>query len=611
MDELTSKIKDASELIAKLKEERLLVNEERKIIQHLNEKIHDYIKRLMQTAWINSYQKINLNDLVLTRADFTSEQCCRKTKFLNKAVFIAAKEVLDYRAVIHYGDFLRLLRNQPEQLAYWLATGERLCIDSPTFVEILYSVVTGLYGSILLQDDTNLMLALLKQLAYLQLVSSDNPRRLLRHGTCAFSKMYYLFHENLYSARLFLLSTLQNPIIKLIANVDVYLDIDPDKILVRFSPDDILEKFGQAGTEEYNTKIAEYHLYITNTLVDVTNAFISSIEENLLCFPSTVAWLIWQIGEMMAKSFGENSKEVNAIATDLIFTLFICPAIVNPETYGICDAPVSDLARHNLMQIAQILQILALYRYEIPEKKCIDFTLFNLSPVTNMVSFLLQKNNLNDKPFSEKIPSINKAFVLFTEQDLYNLISFLQRVHSDINLHLNSNSIANYGDRMNINNLSSIDHLIALLISLSDSQEHSSHSRVKSVPSSPNGVSKKNLLNKVAKSQLPRSTSYTTYNNEILHPTVLIIPLNQEEAIPVGLLSEQKVINMQLDKDELCNSVKQSVLSNGDINTGNTSDNLEAISEAASNHDNLEAISEAASNHSVDSSIEMERGSER
>lgn len=63
-------------------------------------------------------------------------------------------------------------------------------------------------------------------------------------------------------------------------------------------------------------------------------------------------------------------------------------------------------------------------------------------------------------------------------------------------MHLNSNSIANYGDRMNINNLSSIDHLIALLISLSDSQEHSSHSRVKSVPSSPNGVSKKNLLNK-------------------------------------------------------------------------------------------------------------------
>lgn len=80
---------------------------------------------------------------------------------------------------MHYGDFLRLLRNQPEQLAYWLASGERLSYDSQIFVEILHSVVTGLYGSILLPEDTNLMLALLKQLAYLQLVSSDNPRRLV------------------------------------------------------------------------------------------------------------------------------------------------------------------------------------------------------------------------------------------------------------------------------------------------------------------------------------------------------------------------------------------------------------------------------------------------
>lgn len=123
MDELTSKIADASQLITKLKEERLLVHEERKVIQNLNEKvciytiygkvewfivfyflfqIYDYIKRLMQTAWINSYQKHNLHDLVLTRADFTSEQCCRRTRFLSKTVFIHAKEVLDYQVTIYF-----------------------------------------------------------------------------------------------------------------------------------------------------------------------------------------------------------------------------------------------------------------------------------------------------------------------------------------------------------------------------------------------------------------------------------------------------------------------------------------------------------------------------
>lgn len=115
--------------------------------------------------------------------------------------------------------------------------------------------------------------------------------------------------------------------------------------------------------------------------------------------------------------------QVNAIVTDLIFTLFICPAIVNPETYGICDAPVSEVARHNLMQVAQILQILALYRYEIPEHKLIDFTLFNLNAITNTIDLLLEKNNFSEKLPLDKTFKVNKAFVLFTEQDLYNLVS--------------------------------------------------------------------------------------------------------------------------------------------------------------------------------------------
>ncbi|KRT78608.1 hypothetical protein AMK59_8082, partial [Oryctes borbonicus] len=106
------------------------------------------------------------------------------------------------------------------------------------------------------------------------------------------------------------------------------------------------------------------------------------------------------------------------------------------------------------------------------------------------------------------------------------------------------------------------------------------------------------------------STSYTICNNEALNPIVLIIPLNQEQEIPVGLLSEQKVMNMQLEKEQMCNSVKQAVLPNGDINTGQEKrtrfSNSHDDGSIGNTSDNLEAISEAASNHSVDSSIEME-----
>lgn len=64
--------------------------------------------------------------------------------------------------------------------------------------------------------------------------------------------------------------------------------------------------------------------------------------------------------------------QVFAIATDLVFTHFICPAIVNPEPYGITDAPISYIARFNLIQVAQILQMLAMRRYEGVDQKVED-----------------------------------------------------------------------------------------------------------------------------------------------------------------------------------------------------------------------------------------------
>ena len=51
------------------------------------------------------------------------------------------------------------------------------------------------------------------------------------------------------------------------------------------------------------------------------------------------------------------SKDIYAVCVDLIFTLFICPAIVDPEPMGIIDMPISYIARFNLMQVAQMIQV--------------------------------------------------------------------------------------------------------------------------------------------------------------------------------------------------------------------------------------------------------------
>ena len=57
-------------------------------------------------------------------------------------------------------------------------------------------------------------------------------------------------------------------------------------------------------------------------------------------------------------------KEAYAVCVDVVFDLFICPAMVDPNPVGIIDTPVSYVARSNLMQVAQILKMIALMKWE-------------------------------------------------------------------------------------------------------------------------------------------------------------------------------------------------------------------------------------------------------
>ena len=53
------------------------------------------------------------------------------------------------------------------------------------------------------------------------------------------------------------------------------------------------------------------------------------------------------------------AEEVHSVCVDAVFALFICPAIVDPNALGVIDTPlITYMARSNLMQVAQILQVL-------------------------------------------------------------------------------------------------------------------------------------------------------------------------------------------------------------------------------------------------------------
>lgn len=126
-------------------------------------------------------------------------------------------------------------------------------------------------------------------------------------------------------------------------------------------------------------------------LVRVAQRFIVSIRDNMHCFPTCVSWLVRQMAGLLSKNGNVDPKEIHAMCTDLVFTYFICPAIVNPEPYGITDAPISYIARFNLMQVGQILQMLSLMKYQSIDPKVCILIFYFLFINTDLITFYLHQ----------------------------------------------------------------------------------------------------------------------------------------------------------------------------------------------------------------------------
>lgn len=57
-------------------------------------------------------------------------------------------------------------------------------------------------------------------------------------------------------------------------------------------------------------EFAQYRKWVAGKLVEWTNNIIASLQENIDCFPSSLAWLVGKIAHVLGEIYGENSKEV-------------------------------------------------------------------------------------------------------------------------------------------------------------------------------------------------------------------------------------------------------------------------------------------------------------
>ncbi|XP_063231797.1 GTPase-activating protein and VPS9 domain-containing protein 1 isoform X2 [Bacillus rossius redtenbacheri] len=623
---------DIIDLANHLRQERLFVSSELQTLEGLNTKVVSVSSRLAQLAWVTAQQRENLNRLVVARPDCTPAICCQRANTLETTVFVDGCKVLGFQECVAYGDFLGTLRASPRLLAGCLAEGDRLVPDM--MHGVVHSLLAGLLGSCLLPEDKVLCLRLLRRLTLLQLAPSDNPRRLLRQKSCAFARLYSEFHEGLFSAKLFLTAALHKPIMQLLMEDEMFLDIDPDKATVRFPPEERLKKFGVEGTAEFSARVQEYRRWTNSRLVAVTQRFVSSLRENMHCFPNEVSWLVRQIADLLSKSTKVEPKEVNAICTDLVFSFFICPALVNPEPYGITDAPISYISRFNLIQVAKIVQMLAMSKFEEVDSKVADlYNMFDKGCVTSMLDAILENcgsAEAEDCPAiadSSKLQGLTRSSALFTEAELHNMVDFLNVVATE-----NKPEGENDDERAVRKQLASLMAQLPLSATMNG---HAGPARDSPKPAAQHGATRKaaNILGKVGKQRAQGATSSPLLSSvgssdgshsaeecpgqeeegssKVAH-NVLILPFSPAKGEYVGMLAEHKVLCI----DSQNTRVQVNVPPNHDVDgMGERTESHEKRTRFSLSHDdgsigntsdNLEAVSEAASNHSVASSLEME-----
>jgi len=635
---------DLLELARSLRQELLYVSYEKKQLQNINEAVASASRQLAHSAWIAHQQRENLEGLVMSRSDCSPSHCCQRANLLLQTGFIDAYKQLQHHQV-NYTEFLVAFRNKSKLVAACLAAGDKIAFRLGNFSmsDIVVAVFSGLFGSCLLPEDEAAMIDLLHNLMDIQLLTSANPRKLLRHGNCSFSRLYKVFSDQLFSSKLFLTSALHEPILYLLTNDEIFLDIDPEKAVIRFRASERLRKFGKQGTPEYDKKVKAHRQEIISKLVSVTNRFISGIRDNLHCFPPNLARLLRYLYRRMTDSGRMEAKEVNAVCVDVLFTLFIFPAIVDPEPMGIIDMPISYIARFNLMQVAQMLQVLALWKWEEVSPNLQDlYSNFDRDAMPGVLETLLDTSGERHDPSpSHPSPVVNdgvlsRLAVLLTGDQLHAVVEWLRAVRDrraageDVLKELEGllaplppavpgrrkTPIASVGNHVSVSSPGR---------STGEGTDGDSDAKSDSSPAQSFGHRQKavlaaklsNVSTRGRATQRPPSESQAANNLATAVPEkVLILPVTDCSSELPGLASEESVIKKSRQASGNSNRVRMNLSgledgsltsASGEVQEKRTRFSLSHDDGSIGNaSDNLEAISEAASNHSVASSLEDE-----
>ncbi|VDK53186.1 unnamed protein product [Anisakis simplex] len=283
-------------LCERLRSEKLLVASELENIQRLNEQIDEEQLLLAQLSWIVNRQQDILNRLVNSHPSVLPENSCLLNAQLDSADFIEAYQRIDAHHYSSLTSILNTLYKSPKSVAELLNASDQIVKESEEsnegFVSCIFSF---LYGCCVFPNDERYLLEVLSYLIDMQLSSNSDPRRVLRKGNAAFCRLYRLFSEGLF-IDIFLTAALHDPVMYVLSQDDIFLDIDPSKSAIRFPPEERRRRFGEdENSLSYLQRLSAHRKVIESKLIAISTRFVQGITEAMSCFPQSLSWLVKEL----------------------------------------------------------------------------------------------------------------------------------------------------------------------------------------------------------------------------------------------------------------------------------------------------------------------------
>eukprot|EP00053_Salpingoeca_punica_P015503 m.143164 g.143164 ORF g.143164 m.143164 type:complete len:929 (+) comp16734_c0_seq2:49-2835(+) len=264
-----------------------------------------------------------------------------------------------------YVVFVNALYRDPDAVAEFLIEMAYDESFAPQLDDLLRAVLFGLYGSFNQPADETAIVRVLEILMTHQLEAQESrPDNFLRKSSL-FSRLFMIYLKDpSLDANTYLIASLREPIMMVLADDDLDLEIEPTNLWSRLTEAQRTELFGSDHSKLVMTcdlllSNAEFKRLLDQVydkLLGFCRLILTSLTANVPCLLFSIRKLCALIQKAL-QAKGCSPTQIRSALGDLLFVKFVMPAIATPEPYGIIiDTPITPTARRNLNLIARIMR---------------------------------------------------------------------------------------------------------------------------------------------------------------------------------------------------------------------------------------------------------------